>query len=274
MRFTAVLLCAALLAPACARDSGSSGKLDVVTAVYPLTYVAERVGGARVRVIDVAPSGAEPHDIELTPTQVGRVEQADLVVLVRGLQPALDDAAPDDRTFDALAGARGDDPHVWLDPVLLSAIAGELAKRLGAIDTEHAAEYRRNADSLVRGLVGLHADAAKALKTCAREDLVTSHAAFGRFATRYGLRATGIAGPDDEAEPSPRRIADVVALVRKNRVTTVFAESADSKPAQTVAREAGVKVEVLDPVEVFRGDDYVTVMKRNVAAVRAALGCA
>ena len=51
------------------------------------------------------------------------------------------------------------------------------------------------------------------------------------------------------------------------------------KLAETVAREAGVKTAVLDPIEgltsdeVAAGDDYLSVMRANLAALREALGC-
>jgi len=268
----APLLCGALLVPACARDSGSGDGLDVVTAAFPLTWLAQSVGGPHVRVTGVTPPGAEPHDVELTPAQVGQVEQADLVVLVEGFQPALDDAAPDGKTFDALETAGGTDPHVWLDPVVMSRLARRLAQRMAVADPDHAREYAKNGARLEAELLVLHAAAVKALAGCDRKDLVTSHAAFGRFAARYGLRQTAIVA-DPEAEPTPKRLSDVVALVRKNGVTRVFAESAQSKPARTVAAEAKVKVEVLDPIETDRGTEPPEVFGQNVAKVAEALGC-
>ena len=270
----AAALCGLVVAPGCVRGGGSPDRLRVVTGVFPLTSLVERVGGDRVEVVDVAPPGAEPHDVELTPAQVGQVEQADLVVVVGGFQPALDDAAPDDRTLDLLATAGGgSDPHVWLDPALMAAAADRVAAALGERDPEHAEEYRTRGSAAGTTLRTLAGRLATRLGRCARKDLVTSHAAFGRFAARFGLRETAIGGTDPEAEPTPRRIADVAAFVRRSGVTTVFAESATDDAARTVAQEAGVAVAVLDPAEIFRGDDYDTVMRRNADAVAKALGC-
>lgn len=268
MRYVlAVLLC---LLPGCARGGGGDdGTIAVVTATYPLTYAVQRVGGELVAVAGVS-RDAGPHDAELTPTRAGQVEQADLVVLVRGLQPALD-AAAGDGALDVLTG--GTDPHVWLDPRTYAGIVASIAVRLASLDRAHSDAFRDNARAFVAELQAFDKAAEVALSDCRRKDLVTSHAAFGRFAARYGLRDTAIAGVGAEAEPSPARLAEVAALVRRNGVTTVFAESAGSPPARTVAREAGASVAVLDPVEVFRGDDYLTVMRRNVEVVTTGLGC-
>ncbi len=283
MRLTPVLTACALLAGSgCARDVGASGgRLDVVVAVYPLAYVAERIGGAHVKVTDVTPVGAEPHDVELTPAQVALVQGADLVVRVRGLQAALDDVAHGANVLDAStvdsspSGVAPNDPHLWLDPVRVIALASAIATRLGERDTAHRAEYLSNAAGVVTDLTALDTETRIALGHCARTEIVTGHEAFGHFAARYGLRQTGIEGVSPEGEPSPKRLAQIAAYVRAHHVTTVFAEALLSpKVARTIAHETGARVAVLDPIEgATDGLDYLALMRRNVSALRTALGC-
>jgi zinc transport system substrate-binding protein len=108
---------------------------------------------------------------------------------------------------------------------------------------------------------------------------VTAHAAFGRLAARYGLRQEAIAGIDPEQDPDPRRLAQLTDLVRRDGVTTVFTEELVSpRVADTLAREAGVSTKVLSPIESPpRGKTgfaaYAGAMRRNLAALRGALGC-
>ena len=118
------------------------------------------------------------------------------------------------------------------------------------------------------------------LASCARHELVTSHQAFGRLAARYGLIQRGIAGVSPDAEPDPGRLAQLGDLVRSHGVTTIFTETLVSpKIADTLARSAGVRTEVLDPIEgltreeLAKGATYVSVMDDNLAKLRAALGC-
>ncbi|MFN2625506.1 MAG: metal ABC transporter substrate-binding protein [Mycobacteriales bacterium] len=262
--------------------SAAPGKPRVVAGLYPLAYVARQVGASDVAVVDLTRPGAEPHDLELTPAQVGDVVAADVVLTVRGLQPAVDDAAATKHTLDAAAvgaaivdaGGRRD-PHVWLDPSRLAAVTERLADRLAAIDAPHATQYRQRATDLATSLNALDAEYRRGLAQCARHEVVTSHTAFGYLAQRYGLRQIGISGLDPDAEPAPRRIAEVARFVRAHGVTTVFFETLVSpKVAQTVAREAHLTTAVLDPVESVRdGGDYPTVMRRNLAVLRRALGC-
>ena len=114
----------------------------------------------------------------------------------------------------------------------------------------------------------------------ARDLIVTAHEAFGALARRYGLRQEGVAGIDPSAEPDARRIAQLSDLVEKDGATVVFTESLlSSRVADTLAREAGVKTETLDPLEGLSGArqaagaDYFSVMDTNLRKLRAALGC-
>jgi zinc transport system substrate-binding protein len=281
MRIVPVSLAAvALLAAGCAGSGATKGQRTVVAAFYPLAFAAAAIGGSKVHVENLTPPGAEPHDVELSPRAVGRLQQADLVLyLSHGFQPAVEDAAKEAQgtRLDALEGlhlregSEGTDPHVWLDPTLFARIARRIGAALGRPARAAAFEAR------LRRLDHEYRDG---LRDCARRDFVTSHAAFGYLAARYGLHQIPITGIDPEAEASPQRLRDLVELVRREGATTVFFERLVSpRLAETVAREAGSKAEVLDPIEGLtsseqeRGDDYFTLMRRNLSQLRAALGC-
>src|SRR3954451_890965 len=98
-------------APSARAEARAQGQLLVVTSAYPVQFVAERVGGARTHVVDLARPGAEPHELELTPQDVAAVEDADLVVYLAGFQPAVD------RAVGSSAGGRALDiaPAARLD---------------------------------------------------------------------------------------------------------------------------------------------------------------
>jgi zinc transport system substrate-binding protein len=256
--------------------AASNGRKSVVASFYPLAYAAEQVGGSTVEVHDLTPSGAEPHDLELTPRAVADIQGADVVLyLGHGFQPAVSDAiqGANGRTVDLLRGlpVRAGDPHVWLDPILYARIA----RQVGAL-----LHRPTQAAALVARLDALDRTYRAGLAHCARHDAVTSHAAFGYLAHRYGLRQVPITGVNPEAEPSARQLADVVEAVRRTHTTTVFFERLVSpRVADTVARETGANAAVLDPIEGLtpseqsQGDTYFTLMRRNLAALRKALGC-
>jgi zinc transport system substrate-binding protein len=261
---------------------GQTEERTVVAAFYPLAYAAERIGGSAVHVDNLTPPGAEPHDLELTPRTVARIEQAGVVLyLGHGFQPAVTKAVEQahGKRVDVLAGlplraSNGEegltaDPHVWLDPVLFSRVAA----RIGTV-------LHRSAAPLERDLRRLDREYANGLRRCARREIVTSHAAFGYLAARYGLVQVPITGLTPDTEPSARDLARVVAIVRRTHATTVFFETLVSpRLAETVAREVGARTAELDPIEGLttseqqRGVTYLTLMRRNLASVREALGC-
>ena len=287
MRRALALLLLVAGATACTTGLPQDGKVQVVASAYPFAWLAERVGGPDVDVTDLVPPGAEPHDLELTPRQVGLVEQASVVVYLHGFQPSVDDALGSrsqgldlGKVVQQQALSTGDeqtakDPHVWLDPVRMSQAAAALASRLAAKDPEHASSYRSRAAAVTAQLDDLDALFRRDLTGCARKDLVTSHSAFGYLASRYGLVQVGITGVSPDEEPSPKKLAEVATFARDHGVTTIFFESlVDPKVARTVAEEIGARTAVLDPVEGVKGsDDYLSVQRRNAAALERALGC-
>ena len=256
----------------------------VVAAFYPLAYAAEQVGGSAVTVENLTPAGAEPHDLELTPREVGDVLRADLLLyLGAGFQPAVEKAVRGrkGRSLQFLgtrgssirvdAGTGSVDPHVWLDPRRYEVIVREIGAALGR---------RRAAAGFVARLGRLDGDYRRGLAHCTRREVVTSHAAFGYLALRYGLRQVPLEGLTPEAEPSAKAVQRLVGEVRRTHATTVFFETLVSpKLAQTVARAAGARTAVLNPIEgltkdeIARGEDYSTVMRANLRSLREALGC-
>ncbi len=290
----------AVLAACGGNGSGDSAApdeavIDVVAAFAPIAEVARRVGGGAVEVRDLTPPGVEPHDLELAPDDLDAILDADLVVVLGGgFQPAVEDAmdrraGPTLVVLDApgvvggaaeLAGLEGD-AHVWLDPTRLVAIADAVEEALGAVDAAGAASFAQNALTYTRELGALDAEIESGLEDCDRRLLVTAHSAFGWFADRYGLEAVGVAGISPDAEPDPRRLAELADLAVDEGVTTIFTESqVSSEIAETLAREAGgIRTAVLNPFEVISdeeraaGSDYAAVMRENLALLREGLGC-
>ncbi|MCF2436536.1 zinc ABC transporter substrate-binding protein [Streptomyces thinghirensis] len=300
---------------ACSSDSAAAGntdKFDVVASFYPMQYLAQQIGGEHVNVTTLTEPGQEPHDLELSAKQTAEMGEADAVLYLKSLQPAVDEAITqsdvqtkiDAATLTTLEDhgsvehdhAGGEhaeekhteekhseeeehalDPHVWLDPVKYAEIAEGVAKAFEKADPDHAADYRKNADALAKKLAGLNTAYTDGLKNTDTQVFFTNHAAFGYLAERYGLTQEAINGLDPESEPSPARIKELQEEAKADGVTTVFYETLVSdKTAKTLAKDAGLKTDVLDPLEGItdksKGDDYLAVMESNLKALEAALG--
>jgi len=306
-------LTAALLLTACGSEGGDGGSADEVTVVagfYPLEYAAARVVGdvPGVTVETLTAPGTDAHDLELTPRQVGAVQDADLVVYSAGMQAAVDAAVAEQAAdhsldvnpvvdlaetgedheghdYDVLAddGHEGHDhgpldPHFWLDPERYAAAGDAIAEELAAINPEHAEAYRANAAAFAADLEELDSEFEEALASCEQDTLVTTHEAFGYLADRYDLHQVGITGITPDAEATPGRMAEIVRTVEELGLPAIYAErSVGGDLAEVIGRETGTQVLILDPVEGITSDsagsDYFEVMRANLEALRQGQVC-
>jgi zinc transport system substrate-binding protein len=288
--------------PASTASTQTDGRLAIVTAFYPLQFVAERVAGDHAAVANLTQPGAEPHDLELTPRQVASLTTANLVIYEKGFQPAVDEAviqsensqviditaivplrplpttADDHDQEPATHDHSALDPHIWLDPTSLIRIARVVENQLSIIDADHATDYVRNAAALTKDLRRLDHAFRSGLADCVRTEFITTHAAFGYLAQRYHLTEIPISGISPDTEPSPARIAQVHHLAQEHGITTIFSETLVSPAvAEAIAGDLGLATDVLDPIEGItdqsQGNDYLSVMSANLAALRKAGGC-
>jgi zinc transport system substrate-binding protein len=267
-----------------------------VVAFYPLQYVTEGVGGDAVIVTSLTSPGMEPHDLELTAKQVAAVGSSDLVFYEKGFQAAVDAAVNEQHPsrvldaatlvplrattgFEAEEGSASNlDPHTWLDPATMITYANAVAEQLSQARPEHAEMFRQRAQALVASLTALDTEFRTGLAHCDRMAFVTSHAAFGYLAERYGLEQVGITGLSPDAEPTPARLAAVQKIAKEKGVTTIFSETLASPAlAEALAKDLGLKTDVLDPLEGVtaesRGTDYPSIMRSNLTALKTANGC-
>ncbi|TWD14583.1 metal ABC transporter substrate-binding protein [Marihabitans asiaticum] len=311
-KLVALSAVAALSLAACGESSSSTEgqgeaageTLDVVTSFYPLQYAIEQVGGERVSVNNLTKPGAEPHDLELSPQDVLTVSKADALVYLKDFQPAVDDAVGEAKeSLDVTEAARLDlsttdehegeghehegddhdhdhgsqDPHFWLDPMRYADVADAIAEELGRLDPEHQSDYTAAAKDLRTRLTDLDASFTEGLKTCTQDDLVTNHAAFGYLADAYGFHQEAITlGPD--TEPSSTAMAEVVAHVKEHDIATIYAETlVPTDVADTIAKETGATVEVLDPIEGVTDSsaahDYFGIMDANLETLKKGQDC-
>lgn len=298
---------ALLLTSGCAAlsdDSGSSGsdsgKVQVAAAFYPLEFVAERVAGDLAEVTPLTKPGVEPHDLELSINQTAALQSADLILTEHGFQPAVDDAVEQDVKGEVVDvekvvelrkaeegheeehaedehGHGESDPHFWHDPLLMAQYAESVRDALVEADPDNAETYEANAKSLTEDLTKVDEEFKTGLAQCKIKDVVVSHDAFA-YLDKYGLEFESIAGLTPDAEPSPAQLAEIGEHAKEHGVTTIFSERLVSTAlADTLADDLGLETAVLDPIEGLsadtEGEDYLSLMRQNLDALKAANGC-
>ncbi|WP_347354472.1 metal ABC transporter substrate-binding protein [Intrasporangium sp.] len=290
----------AAIDPATGTGSTGAQPLTVATSFYPLEFAVQQIAGEHANVTSLTKPGAEPHDVELSARQVVALRKADLLVYESGFQPAVDEATglldpsrlldvtpvadlttTDPGEHDPAAGDDHDhavDPHFWLDPERYATVADAIGARLGRLDPARATAYAAGAKAFVGRLDKLDRQFHAGLAHCRITDLVTSHAAFGYLAQRYGLVQHGITGLNPEAEPTAGALAAITRLVTERGVTTIYQETlVEPHFAQVVAAETGAAVATLDPVEgittASAGTDYFGIMRANLARLEKGQDC-
>jgi len=298
----ALLAAIALVGASCgtSSDARDGDGLVVVASFYPLAEAAQRAGGDLVTVQNLTPPGVEPHDLELAPDDLEAIVTADVVVYIGGgFQPAIQEgiADADGIVLDVLDAAgslrppppgeqEGEeavpaDPHIWLDPTRYAGIVEAVAGTLAQVQPAQAAAFRSGAEAFGSELSALDREFADGLATCRSRTIVVNHAAFGYLAGAYDLEQLSISGISPAAEVDPARLAELTSLVEREGVTTIFTEElASPEVAETLAEEARVQTAVLNPLEglipeqLDAGEDYLSVMRQNLDALRRGLGCA
>ena len=305
-----IVLALPLALVACGDDSSGGGagdRLTVAAAFYPIESIVRSVGGDAIDVVTLVPPGEEAHEYEPTPQQLTELGEADVVVyLGQGFQPnvekALESLPGDVVRLDLLEGLTllpiseqlpgtegeaegealetGNDPHVWLDPSNMQAMADAVATTLADADPAGADGYTQRLGEYDAALGELDAEFTTGLATCESDVLVTSHRAFGYLAAAYDLTQIAIAGISPSEEPSAKSLEAVAAFAKDNGVTTIFfEENLPDDLAATVAAEIGAGTDVLDPIESLSTEqldqdaDYLSVMRQNLAALSTGLRC-
>ena len=298
----ALLLLSAILS-GCGNEQPASNRVSVAASFYPIEYIARRVGGDLVDVYNPVPPGAEPHDLELTPRTIERMQNSKVFLyLGHGFQPSIDRAldtvtGPATISKDVSEGVdllpaieheeegtttEGEalDPHIWLDPMRAQKMVDNTEQALSEADPGNKAIYGANAQKLRGELAVLDGEFKQGLGNCARKEFVTSHAAFAYIAESYGLKQVPVSGISPEAEPSPAQLKEIIDFARKHDARYIFFETlVDPKVAELIAAEVGAQTLVLNPIEGItanqqnEGSDYFTLMRQNLVNLKLALDC-
>jgi ABC-type Zn uptake system ZnuABC Zn-binding protein ZnuA len=281
-----------------AATAAGAAPLRVVATIEPLAMLVRAIGGERVVVDVLVPSGASPHTFEPQPSDVAALAKAALLAEIGGdldawvarLAAASDPAPP---KFTALAapgldalpsgdahggGAHALDPHVWLDPLRVrDAIVPALADRLASLDPEGRAAYEASARALGDELTALDAEIRRTLDGRDRR-FVAFHAAWRYFADRYGLQEIGVVEEAPGEEPGPKQLATLVERARAAGVPAILVEPQLSpRVARTLAAEFGATTVLVDPNGDPRDperDTFVELLRFDAQAFAQALGAA
>jgi len=272
-------LLAALVISACSASETQAPSVAVT--IFPLYDIVRRVAGDRLRVHLVLPPGHDHHSFDPRPQDVAGLAQSGLVFgvglglddWVQGLAsragagaatvfevgPLLDPILMDD--------GKTVDPHFWLDPVRMQQAVDVIVGALSNLDAEEAPLYRQRGEEVKQSLHELHREIARRAGGWTRRSIVTFHNSMQYFASRYGLEVVAVVEPVPGQEPTPKHLAEVVAILKTTGASLLSEPQLDPRPAKVLAAEAGVPVLEVDPQGGSPSTDSYEKLMRQIADV-------
>lgn len=265
--------------------------LKVTASIYPIGDMVKEVGGERVEVGVLLPPGASPHVFEPTMRAAKELSQARLFFevgagldfwaekLARGSKANITVIVLSDGMRLLREGGEhrheheAANPHVWLDPVLAMEMVKRIEKALVEADPQSAGIYRRQSAEYIGRLQALDSEIRKTVANFRIKSFISFHPAWDYFALRYGLKSVGVIEQSPGKEPSPQKLREIVKAIRDYHIRAVFAEpQLNPKSAEVIAREAGVKVIMLDPEGGLPGrETYLGLMRYNLDRMKEAM---
>lgn len=272
-------------------------KLRVVTTIFPHYCFASSVVGSGGEVQNLLPPNVGPHDYQLSPSDLRKLKDADLVILNgAGLDDWIKKALPPSARVLDLSSAlktnlisaatdlhmdgphkHGHDhqhgpsnPHYWLDPQLSVQCVSNILAIAQKADPSHAANYSTNADAYIARLKNLDIEIAAKVAPVRVEPFITQHDAFPYFVRRYQLNQVGILESTPDVPPSPRYLGDLLKVVREKNVPVIFTDPRSSpRLAKQIAKDAKIRTADLDTLESgpLDAQGYEKGMRRNAEAL-------
>ena len=273
----------------CASKAPAPGPMRVFVSILPQAEIVERVAGDRALVEVLVGPGQSPHTYEPTPKQMAALSEASLffsigvpferqvVSKVQKLYPHLrvirmHEGLPELPAAESHADHDGHDhgeldPHVWLSPSHVKAMASAVCDQLVALDPDDAATFRDNRDRYAAELDSLDAYLRVVLAPLTGKRLYVFHPAYGHLCQAYGL--TQVPAEIEGKEPGARQLTELIARAREDSVRVIFVQPQfSSKSAQQIAGDVGATVVVMDPL----ARDLVANLRRMADQIAVGLG--
>lgn len=275
---------------ACSQSVVISDKPQIYTSFYAIYDFVTEIAGDKAEVYNIVPTGTEPHDWEPTVQDMAKLNSAD-VLFYNGLgmehwiDKVQNSLSNSDTEFVQLSEGvdvdeKAGDPHIWLDPSNVKIMCSNIYNTLCEIDPDNKALYEANYNNYIVQLSSLDTTYKNTIANLPgnNRNIVVSHEAYSYLCNAYGLNQVSIDGISADSEPSPEKMMELISFIKDNNINYIFYEELLSqKTAQTLADETGAQLLPLNPFEglteeeIANGENYISVMLRNLENIKTAL---
>lgn len=283
-----MLVVISVLSVGCSGPKTDSSKPQIYTSFYAIYDFTKEIAGDYADVYNIVPPGTEPHDWEPTVQDMAKLNSADIVFYNGlGMESWIDKVKSSiidsEVRFEELSlgvpvDENGTDPHIWLDPHNVKIMCKNILDTLCETDPDNKAIYEVNYNNYMVSLDSLDKSYTDTISDLSNKNIVVSHEAYSYLCNAYGLTQTAIDGISADSEPSPEKMMELINFVKENNIKYIFYEELVSKKtAETLASETGTQLLPLNPFEgltdeeIANGENYITVMEKNLENIKTAL---
>ena len=283
-----MLVVISVLSVGCSGPKTDSSKPQIYTSFYAIYDFTKEIAGDYADVYNMVPPGTEPHDWEPTVQDMAKLNSADIVFYNGlGMESWIDKVKSSiidsEVRFEELSlgvpvDENGTDPHIWLDPHNAKIMCKNILDTLCETDPDNKAIYEVNYNNYMVSLDSLDKSYTDTISDLSNKNIVVSHEAYSYLCNAYGLTQTAIDGISADSEPSPEKMMELINFVKENNIKYIFYEELVSKKtAETLASETGTQLLPLNPFEgltdeeIANGENYITVMEKNLENIKTAL---
>lgn len=255
-------------------------KVNVVVTIAPQKYFAEKIAGDKANISIMVPAGASPHTYEPKPKEMTELSKADVYfavgepsehvwldkfksmnkkMIIADTSKGIEKLEMAEHHHHEEKGEHGHeeehgdedghqkDPHIWLDPLLVVKQAKVMTDALSSADMTNAAFYKGNYEKFAKELTDMDKSISAILKNTASRKFMVFHPSWGYFAKRYSLQQISV--EVEGKSPKAKELAELIKTAKKEKLKVIFAQPQFSaKDVQTIAKETGAKVVVINPL--------------------------
>ena len=273
-------------------------KPSVALSTFALYDIAKSISQETLNLVMILPFGVDAHSFEPTPKLMAKIMGSDLVMYSgAGLEPWIKSFDFKSRTIDMSKSVMllephaehkthaqhehdAIDPHYWLDIQNMIVITKLISEEFIKLLPQNSNLYKSNSDKYIAKLESLDSKYKKSLLNCKKETIIVNHNAFSYLSSRYGFHVEALSGLSPDAQPSAKNMVRLIEHVKEHDVKTVFFESfVSDKAMKSIAQEANVSVDVLQPLGNITADEasekltYEDIMLDNLEKISKALVC-
>lgn len=302
IRITILLLLFSLTIAGCSSDKGQEqAGMTIYSSIYPIKYAAERIAGDTAQVKSVYPPGVDAHTYEPTSKEMTDIAKSDaFIYLGAGLEGFAETAAAalqsedvalielgkneelfhteekheddhsDEKTDDA-HNHGGHNPHIWLDPLRMIDMSAQIKGELIELNPEKKELYNTNFNALKQDLLALDKRFKETLKSKKQQEILVSHAAYGYWEERYGIKQIAISGLTTSDEPSQKELTQIIDKAKKENLKyVIFEQNGSDRVSKIIQEQIGAEalyihnLSVLTEEDINNGEDYLSLMKHNL----------